>query len=108
MKTDGKNSVLFTFLSITLFYLFTRWLLFQGFNGTDDLHYAFLASRIINGTFNPFIHNDIFSGRILLVAIQALIYKVAGINIISTQAGTILATILTCYLVLFSVLSAHD
>jgi hypothetical protein len=108
MKTGSKNSVLFTFLSITLFYLFIRWLIFSGFNGTDDLHYAMLASRMLDRHYSPFVPNDIFAGRIFLICYQALIYKIGGINIISTQAGTLLVTIFSCYLVVFRLLKYNQ
>jgi hypothetical protein len=108
MTTGSKNSVLFSFFLITLFYLFTRWLIFKGFNGTDDLHYAMLAARMIQNRYNPFVPDDIFSGRILLIGFQSLIYRIGGINVLSTLAGTLLASIFSCYLTVFKLLNCKS
>lgn len=81
--------------------MLTRWLTFKGFNGTDDLHYAMLSSNMLKGKFDAFNANDIFSGRVLLIALQALIYFAVGVNIFTTQAGTLAATVFCCYLIIF-------
>jgi len=106
LNTMVKQSYIFvlTFICITLFYLATRWFIFLGFNGTDDLHYALLSSRILNHTFNPFVPNDIYSGRIVLLGIQSFIYRLGGISVLTTQIGTILATVASCYLTVFKII----
>jgi len=97
-----------TFTLITIFYLFTRWLIFNGFNGTDDLHYAFLAASAVKHQYNAFLPNEILSGRILLITFQSIIYRVAGINTITTQLGTLFVTVLSCWLTVFKILKYHD
>src|ERR1700712_3122247 len=97
-----------TFITVTLFYLGTRWFLFLGFNGTDDLHYAMLSSRLLRGTFSPFVPNDIFCGRIALIGFQSFIYWLAGIGVLSTQIGTLFATILSCYLLIFKIIKPES
>ena len=74
---------------------------FFGFNGSDDLHYAMLAANTLKGTYTPFAPMDIFSGRILLIAWQALIYYTGGIGVFTTQAGTIVTAVVCCYLTIF-------
>ena len=98
----------YLFALITLFYLSTRWFIFLGFNGSDDLHYAMLSSRMLTGTFDPFVPNDIDCGRILLLGFQAIIYRLAGIGILTTQIGTIVATVLSCYLTVFKMLKPKN
>ncbi|MBG9378157.1 phospholipid carrier-dependent glycosyltransferase [Panacibacter sp. DH6] len=100
-----KNKPYWIFVCITLTYIFFSWITFRGFNGTDDLHYAMLASELLKGRYNPFNENDIFSGRILLISYQALIYYIGGVNIITSQLGTMLATILCAYLTVFKLIS---
>ncbi len=78
-----------------------RWVTFRGFNGTDDLHYAMLASNLLKGKYSPFAATDIFSGRILIVLWQAFIYYIGGINTFTTQIGTIFTTVFCCYLTIF-------
>lgn len=99
-----RNIFTLTFIVVTLFYLGTRWYIFLGFNGTDDLHYAMLSCRILNRTYSPFVPNDIFCGRIILIALQSFIYRLAGISVLTTQIGTLLATILSCYLTVFKII----
>jgi hypothetical protein len=94
----------YIFLSITLIYILSRWITFKGFNGTDDLHYAMLAANMLHGKYTPFASNDIFSGRILLIAFQALIYFIGGINVYTTQLGTMIVTMLSCYLTAFKLI----
>ncbi|HVX50964.1 MAG TPA: hypothetical protein VHB48_12445 [Chitinophagaceae bacterium] len=94
------------FCIITLLYSATYFFVFKGFNGTDDLHYAMLAARMVNGNYNPFSSGDIFSGRILLIAWQALLYYVGGVHVFTTQLSTLLAVVFACYLTVFSLLRA--
>ncbi len=67
-----------------------------------------LAARMIRGTYDPFQPGDIFSGRILLIATQAVIYKLAGIHIFTTQAGPVIIVILSCYLTVFKLLTIKN
>jgi hypothetical protein len=94
----------YIFAFITLIYIFFRWITFKGFNGTDDLHYAMLASDMLKGNYSPFNVNDIFAGRVLLISFQAFIYFIGGVNVFTTQAGTLLATVLCCYLTVFKLI----
>ncbi len=68
------------FAFITLIYILSRWITFKGFNGTDDLHYAMLSADMLRGKYDPFAVNDIFAGRILLIAFQSVM--LAGIIIL--------------------------
>ncbi|HEY6975222.1 MAG TPA: hypothetical protein VH396_02970 [Chitinophagaceae bacterium] len=102
MKSNfSKYKSQYAFAAITFVYIFSWWITFKGFNGTDDLHYAMLATNMLHGKYNPFAVNDIFSGRILLIAFQALIYFLGGINVCTTQLGTMIITVLCCYLTAF-------
>ena len=98
MKKAIYHSNLFSFVVVTLAFITSRFVLFRGFNGTDDLHYAMLSARLLKGIYNPFQPDDIFSGRIILVAWQALLYKTGGINVLMTSAGTVAALVLSCLL----------
>jgi len=104
---DSRAIQLWIFAIISIIYIATRELIFKGFNGTDDLHYAMLASRMIKGTYSPFVKGDIFSGRVLLIAWQALVYRIGGINVFTTKATTIFAIVLACYLTVFKLLKAN-
>ena len=104
MKLHNRHICLFIFIFVTIIYLAIKWIIFKGFNGTDDLHYGILAARMLRGAYNPFEPGDIFSGRILLIASQAAVYRVAGINIFSTQLGSLLVAVLSCYLTVFRLL----
>ena len=88
----------------TLLFVISRIALFNGFNGSDDLHYAMLASKMLRGQLDPFQPNDIFSGRVLLIGWQALVYKTGGITLFTTNAGIMLAVILTAYITVFKFL----
>ena len=68
------------------------------------MHYAMLAANMLHGRYNPFAVNDIFSGRILLISLQALIYFIAGINAYTTQLGAMIVTVLCCYLTVFKLI----
>lgn len=89
------------FWLITVIYIAVRWITFNGFNGTDDLHYAMLSANLLKGSYNPFQPADIFSGRVLLVLVQAFFYLTGGINAFTTQAGTFVTVITSCYLLIF-------
>ncbi|MEO7311910.1 MAG: hypothetical protein ABIX01_16010 [Chitinophagaceae bacterium] len=101
MKQENTVSRSLIFVLVTFVYLVTKWITFKGFSGTDDLHYANLASNMLKGTYTPFIKDDIFSGRIGLIGLQALVYAVGGISAFTTQINSLLLTILCCYLTLF-------
>lgn len=96
-----KYKPFITFSTVTLLFVVSQWVLFNGYNGADDLHYAMLSAKMLKGQYNPFEPNDIYSGRILLISIQAFIYKIFGISVLTTSAGTIVATIIACYLTVF-------
>ena len=100
-KLNTATQNIFIFISVTFVYLFLMWVNFKGFNGTDDLHYSMLASNLLKNQYDPFNANDIFSGRLLLIYTQALIYYIGGINIFTTQIGCIFITILCNYLTIF-------
>jgi len=87
-------------------YIATRCAIFKGFNGTDDLHYAMLAANMLKGSYNPFAAGDIFSGRVLLVAWQALFYRLGGVTVFTTQAPAWLAVVLSCWLTVFKMAKA--
>ena len=91
--SSSKYGGIVCFSIVTAVYFFSTWLTFKGFNGTDDLHYALLSSELLKGKYHPFEGNDIFSGRILLIAWQAFIYLVLGMTTFSTQVGTLLVTV---------------
>jgi hypothetical protein len=99
--SSSKYGGIACFSIVTAVYLFSTWLTFKGFNGTDDLHYALLSSELLKGKYNPFEAHNIFSGRILLIAWQAFIYLVLGITTFSTQVGTLLVAVVCCYLTIF-------
>ena len=101
MKQKNTGSRYLIFFLVTLFYLVTKWITFKGFSGTDDLHYANLASNVLKGSYSPFVLEDIFSGRIGLIYLQASIYFIGGINAFTTQIATLLVTVLCCYLTVF-------
>lgn len=96
------------FLLVTAIYLFTRWLTFKGFNGTDDLHYSMLAHNWLAGTFSPFELNDIFAGRVLLIGWQALIYAVLGVTVFSTQIGSLFAVVTAAAITIFGLAKFKD
>ena len=80
----------------------TRLAVFNSYNGTDDLHYAMLSAKMLQGTFNPFEAGDIFSGRFLLIAWQALWFKLFGINDLSMQMPAVTGLIALAYLLCFN------
>ncbi|RYZ38757.1 MAG: hypothetical protein EOP49_30760, partial [Sphingobacteriales bacterium] len=96
------------FIGVTLFFLLSRYLVFYGFNGADDLHYGMLAARMLQGAYNPFEVNDIFSGRVLLISLQAMIYKLGGISVFTTALGSITAAIVACWLTIFKLLDTRN
>ena len=60
-----------------------------------------LARNLLHGRYNPFVVNDLFSGRVMRVAYQSIVYRIGGVNIYSTLSGSLFTTILCCYLVVF-------
>jgi hypothetical protein len=67
-----------------------------------------LAVNMLHSNYNPFAVNDIFAGRILLIGSQALIYFAGGINIYTTQLGTLIITVFCCYLTVFKLIKNCD
>ena len=104
----SRYNQFFLFIFITCIYLVSKYITFKGFKGTDDLHYAMLAKNLLDGTYTPFGSSDIYSGRILLILTQASIYLAGGVNLFTTQLGTLTATILSCYLVVFKLLPVRS
>lgn len=102
-KINRNTTGIACFVLVTICYLVIYYLTFKGFNGSDDLHYAKLASNVLKGKYNPFEPNDIFAGRALLISWQAFIYYVGGINTFTTQIGTLIALVLSCYLTIFKI-----
>lgn len=102
-KINKNTSGIACFVLVTICYLVIYYLTFKGFNGSDDLHYAKLASNMLKGKYNPFEPNDIFAGRALLISWQAFIYYIGGINTFTTQIGTLVALVLSCYLTIFKI-----
>lgn len=78
-----------------------HFLLFKGYNGTDDLHYAQLASQWLQGSYNPFEPADIFSGRVLHIGWQALWFGIIGIGDTAILLPPLLALVTMAYLVCF-------
>ncbi len=100
-NTNKKRYPIECFILVTASYLVMYYFTFTGFNGSDDLHYAKLANNMLNGSYNPFEPNDIFAGRALLISWQAFIYFIGGINTFTTQIGSLIAIVLSCYLTIF-------
>jgi hypothetical protein len=98
---NKKRYTIECFILVTAVYLVIYCFTFTGFNGSDDLHYAKLANNMLDGSYNAFEPNDIFAGRILLISWQAFIYYIGGINIFTTQIGSIIAIVFSCYLTIF-------
>ncbi len=96
-----KSFVLFTFCFVTLVMLVTRYLGFYTFKGSDDLHYAFLSSRVLNGSYDMFFAQDIYAGRPVVVLYQALWFKIFGINDFSMSMPSISILIVLAYFVCF-------
>ncbi len=89
------------FWAVTLVMLFTRFACLYTYNGADDLHYAFLSSRLLHGNYDMFFANDIFSGRVLVVAYQALWFKISGINDFSMSMPSLSLLIILAWFVCF-------
>lgn len=107
-RVFSKHGLQYIFTFITIIYIASYWITFKGFNGSDDLHYAMLASNLLHGKYNPFAVNDIFAGRIFLIAFQALLYLTGGINIYTTQLGTMAVTVVCCYLTSFKIIQFRN
>jgi hypothetical protein len=89
------------FCCVALIMLCTRFACLYTYNGADDLHYAFLSSNMLNGSYDMFFANDIFSARLLPVAYQALWFKVFGINDFSMCMPSLSLLIILAYFVCF-------
>lgn len=107
-QNDPKLKRLSIFILITIFYFITRILLFRGFNGTDDIHYAMLSSKFLKGGYSAFNRFDIFGGRVLLICFQAFLYKILGITVFSTQIGSVIITVIACYLTIFQLIKTSS
>ncbi|MBE7173816.1 MAG: hypothetical protein INR73_24800 [Williamsia sp.] len=108
MKKAILSSCLFPFVLVTLAFIVSRFVLFQGFHGTDDLHYAMLSARMLKGSYDPFQPADIFSGRIVLIAWQALLYRTGGVNLFTTCIGTVIATVAACFITVSRLLPVRN
>jgi hypothetical protein len=108
LEATSKKLNAFVFFCSTILFVASRFILFNGFNGSDDLHYAMLASKMIKGGYNPFEPNDIFSGRLVLITWQMLIYRFGGISIFTTVAGNIAVVIISCLLTVYKILSRRN
>ncbi len=91
----------FAFCGVALLMLFTRFAILYTYNGADDLHYAFLSSKMLNGSYDMFFANDIFSARLLPIAYQALWFKVFGINDFSMMMPSLSLLIVLAWFVCF-------
>lgn len=89
------------FWGVTSVMLFTRFACLYTYNGADDLHYAFLSSKLLHGSYSMFFANDIFSARLLVVAYQALWFKVSGINDFSMSMPSLSLLIVVAWFVCF-------
>jgi hypothetical protein len=89
------------FCCVTLLMLFTRFACLYTYNGADDLHYAFLSSKMLNGSYDMFFANDIFSARLLVVGHQALWFKIFGINDFSMSMPSLCLLIILAWFVCF-------
>jgi len=96
-----KFFVPLAFCFVTLVMLVTRYAGFSGFKGSDDLHYAFLSNNVLNGSYDMFFAQDIYTGRTLVVLYQALWFKLFGINDLSMCMPSLSVLILLAYLVCF-------
>ncbi len=93
--------VLLAFCCVTLIMLITRYACFYTFKGSDDLHYAFLSSNVLNGSYDMFFAQDIYAGRTLVVLYQALWFKLLGINDFSMCMPSVSVLIILAYVVCF-------
>jgi hypothetical protein len=91
----------FIFCCVTLLMLVTRFASLYTYNGADDLHYAFLSSKVLNGSYNMFFENDIFSARPLVILYQALWFKLFGIIDFSMSMPSLSLLIVLAYFVCF-------
>lgn len=63
---------------------------------------------MLKGTYDLFNSSDIFSGRVLLIALQSAIYFIGGINVFTTSIGTIATAVFCCYLIIFKLAKYQD
>ena len=97
----NKLFVPLVFCCVTLVMLITRYFSFYTFKGSDDLHYAFLSSSVLNGSYDMFFAQDIYAGRAVVVLYQALWFKIFGINDFSMSMPSISILIVLAYFVCF-------
>ncbi len=98
---DNKKMLQLVFWSVTLVMLTARYASFYTFKGSDDLHYAFLSSSVLNGSYDMFVASDIYSGRAVVILYQALWFKLFGINEFSMCMPSLSILIILAYLVCF-------
>ena len=96
-----RSFVLLAFCCVTLITLITRYASFYTFKGSDDLHYAFLSSEVLNGNYDMFFAQDIYAGRTAVVYYQALWFKLFGINDFSMCMPSLSILIILAYVVCF-------
>lgn len=80
----GLLSLVFHLIALFLFHQFG----YIGHYGFDDMHYAKLASNLLNGEIN---FDDHFSFRITLIATTALFYSLFGINDFASALPSLIA-----------------
>jgi hypothetical protein len=103
-RKEFNNRIFFVhliFCCVTLLMLCTRYAGLYTYNGADDLHYAFLSSKILNGSYDMFFANDIFSARAVVVGYQAVWFKIFGINDFSMCMPSLSLLIILAYFVCF-------
>ena len=96
-----KASLLLIFCCVTFIMLATRYAGFYTFRGSDDLHYAFLSSKVLNGNYDMFFAQDIYAGRSVIVLYQALWFKLFGINNFTMCMPSLSVLITLAYVVCF-------
>jgi hypothetical protein len=97
----NKLFVQLLFWGVTLVMLITRYASLYTYSGADDLHYAFLSSKMLHGSYNIFFENDIFSARTLVIAYQAVWFKLFGINDFTMCMPSLSLLILLAWVVCF-------
>jgi hypothetical protein len=97
-KDSFEKSV---FWIVTLVMLCTRYLAFCSYSGADDLHYAFLSNNFLNGNYDFFVADDIYSARALVIIYQAIWFKIFGINDFSMCMPALSLLIITAYFICF-------
>ncbi len=98
-RISNPNAI---FIVNSLFFALGSLIVFNGYNGTDDLHYALLARQLLDGQFNPFNPTDVFAGRLVLVGWQAFWFWLLGVNDWAIQIPPIITLIVCLKLLLFN------